>query len=280
MSRQCVPFTFLTSLLIGVVLPLAVAVQASGARTGVPLVGGAYDGFIQNVDGMGAVGVIRSIMYRQDQRSFVGDAELFGVESLRFNAINFSATVALDDFVFGQGRALDGRVFIVAGLETFEGDQGAAVMNPALEFVPTRGHPYLVSTIMLRPFSASNLPAPDIAGTDTGIIRSRRAPHFPGSLTLDISPSPARGTSFPGDLGFQFRGMPEQHLDLLATTSGRNQFVMIAQGRSGRLVAEGTVTPASADQPTKVNALYRLITIEGLPDFGAINFSVPSLRTD
>jgi hypothetical protein len=274
MSRQCVPFTFLTSLLIGVILPLAVAVQASGARTGVPRVLGAYDGFIQNVDGKGGVGVIRSVIYRQDQRGFLGNAELFGADSLRFNAINFSGTFALDDVIIGAGRAMNGSVALLAGLETFEGDQGAAMMNPVFEIVPARGRPSLVSSIMLRPFAVSNLPAPDIAGTATGIIRSRRALDSPGSLSLDIPPDSARGTSLPGSFGFQFRGMPEQRFDLLATTSGKNQFVMISQGRTGRLVAEGTVTPASADKPTMVDALYRLVTIEGLPDFGAINFRV------
>jgi hypothetical protein len=269
MSRYIVPVTFLFALLPGVVLPLAVTVYASGPSTRVPSLLGSWDGFFHDVDGTGDLGVISSVIDRQDNKRFRGNALLFDTDrGALFNAINYSGTVAQADFLNGEGRTLTGRAVFHADLETIAGaENDAAVMEPLLQFVPSPGPHARVPAILLRPFS-DPFP-PNIAGVGVGIFRSQRAPDSPLGFDLHLFPNEL-GTGFHGELDFLAQGMPP--LDLLATTSNNGRFVMIAQGRTGRLVAEGTVLPAVQDQPTMVNAFYRFIFTEGAPDFGAINF--------
>ena len=186
-----------------------------------------------------------------------------------FNAYNFSATVARDDFITGTGRTLDGRLVFHAGLETFEG--GAGVIDSQLLLVPVRGRETRVSSILLRSFPPS-AGAPDIAGDGRGTFHSLINPRFGGALALGISPLD-RG-SFPGILALSPEIGSGHSFHLLATTSGDGRVVMIAQGASGQLVSSGIAHPPQ-DGVTSVDAVYRLYLRNAqLIDFGAMNFSI------
>lgn len=273
MSRRIVPWTFLAMLLLGVALPLAARLRASGAPGRVPDVRGAWDGFFQPINDPDAQGLVRSVIYQQSNRRIQGDAVWLDLEGRSlFNAYNFSATVARDDFITGTGRTLDGRLVFQASLETFEGREGdAGVIDSQILLVPVRGRQDRVDSILLRPFPPS-LGAPDVAGDGEGTFHSVLDPTFGGRLSLGISPLD-RG-SFPGSLAL----LPEVGLghsfQLLATTSGDRRFLMIAQGASGRIIADGVASPPR-DGVASIDAVYRLLGAnERHADFGAMNFSI------
>jgi hypothetical protein len=267
-------------MLLGVVLPLAPQVVALGSTDKVPNVVGTYDGFFQ-VGGTGAIGLVHSVIDKQVHRRFQGFALFAAAEnSLRFNAINFAATVTGAEFATGNGTALSGptvlpgRAVFKGGLLSADGVEGpAVVLEPTFRFAPRRGIPVDVSTILLHPFPDAE--SPNLKGFGVGTFRSRVHPGIGGTVNVALDKR-GPGGSFPGTLQLMIPGQDEVFPFRLLATSGENQkFMMIAQGGPGRLAAEGVLIPPAGQVPSpSVNALYRLIPFEGRVDFGAINFSL------
>jgi hypothetical protein len=280
MTRHIVPLTFFTAMFLGVVLPLAPQVVALGSTDKVPNVAGAYDGFFQ-VGGTGAIGLVHSVIDQQIHRRFQGFVLFATAEnSLRFNAINFAATVTEAEFLTGNGKALSGptvlsgRAVLKGGLLSSDGVEGpAVVLEPTFRFVPRRGIPVDVSTLLLHPFPDAE--SPNLAGFGVGTFRSRAHFQIGGTVNMVLEKR-APGGSFPGTLRLMIPGQDQDFpFQLLATSSENQKFMMIAQGGAGRLAAEGVIIPPTEQFPTpSVNALYRLIPFEGRVDFGAINFSL------
>jgi hypothetical protein len=236
----------------------------------VPSVLGKWDGFYLNPS-TGDVDMMVSVISKQNDRHFLGKAMFLALDNRTvFNAINYAGTVAEDEFVHGNGVAPTGRLGFRGVLEAFDG--GAAVMAPEFHFNHVRGSTARIDAILLRPFVSLN--PTDISGMGAGTFQSRHNRRFMGNVGLTILGHGDGDTLFPGQLGLQTADML-QSFDLLATTSEDSRFVMIAQGTSGRLFAEGTVTPpGTAGGASKVDAFYRIIFSERPVDFGAINFSV------
>jgi len=274
MRRRIVSFTFWAGAFLCVALPFAVGVRGLWASDPVPNVVGVWDGFYQEEGSGAAPGLVRSEITQQDRRRIAGNGLLLDPEGrVPFNAYNYTATVTGNDFITGTGRAATGQQLVFqADLETFAGVKGdAGVLYPQFHFVPARGQPSRVGSTLLRPFPDAN--GPDIAGIGVGIIRSDIDPSFRGGLAVQISPRD-RG-AFPGQIVF----MPESDMhptwQLRATTSDAGHFVMIAQGRTGKLVANGAAFPAEGGgSSTSVWGLYRLLRTDGQLDFGSYNFNI------
>jgi hypothetical protein len=273
MGRRIVTGTFWFWVLLWVAPLLAVGMRALWASDPVPNVLGAWDGFFQ-VDGSNDTpGLVVSDITQQAHRRISGNGVLLAPEGdVQLNAYNFSATVTGNDFITGTGRAPTGQLVFQADLETFPGVEGdAGVLHPQFHFVPARGQASRVSSTLLHPFPDAH--APDIAGFGMGRIQSDIDPNFRGGLAVQIYPRD-RG-AFPGQIVF----MPESDMhptwQLRATTSDAGHFVMIAQGKTGKLVANGAAFPAEGGgSSTSVWGLYRLLRTDGRLDFGAYNFNV------
>jgi hypothetical protein len=198
-----------------------------------------------------------------------------GQDLLLYNAINFAGTVTGAEFVTGTGTALSGPAVFKGDLLTSDGVAGSAgVLAPTFRFV-SRGRPVDVSTILLRPFP--DLESLSLQGDGMGTFRSPDGLVIHSHFTVALQERNSGG-SFPGTLEVIIPGQNQGiSFQLLATTSGNQKFVMIGQGGTGQLTAQGVVTPATTLAPTSVNALYNLIPLEGRPGFGAINFTVGSV---
>ena len=83
----------------------------------------------------------------------------------------------------------------------------------------------------------------------------------------------SRGT-FPGHVVFRPRSADPFRWPFVATTSSEGRVLMIAQGQTGRILYDGIVLPTNESKPTFVGGFYRLMSLEGRFDFGAINFTV------
>jgi hypothetical protein len=289
MNRRIVPGMFCVGILLCVVLLLADGASASRPADLVPNLVGTLDGFFQDAVQGGTPGLVRSDVTRQVNRRIEGSGMLLDLDSrVLFNTINFfNATVARADFVTGTGVTPTGRLVFQAALETYtpqpsvafqtlletglESDAGnAAVMYPEFRFVPSRGAENRLSAVLLHPFPDDD--PPDLTGSWMGSFRSASDPTFLGDLTVEIGPR-YRGT-FPGLLGFRPRSADPFQWSFLATASGEGRVIMIAQGKTGRILYDGVVIPAGGDsKPNFVGGFYRLSSIEGRFDFGAINFS-------
>jgi hypothetical protein len=274
MSRRIVPGTFWVGILLNVVLLLADRVWASKPSDRVSNLVGAWDGFFQEADS-GALGLVRSDITGQVHRRIVGDGVLLDLEGRVLTPYDLSATVAGDDFITGSGKTPTGRVVYQAGLETFAGVAGdAGVQHAQYHFVPVRGRAKGVGATLLHPFPDAD--APDISGMGAGTFKSQFDPNFAGKLFVEILPLD-RG-SFPGHVDFipESVGQPSLSWRLRATTSGADRFVMIAQGKTGKLVADGVALPPQGGDGTSIfiGGFYRLLLLDGRTDFGAYNFNV------
>jgi len=278
MSRRLVSCTFLLGLLVTVALPLVLHVKASSPPSRVPIVVGSWDGVFHDPDDTGVLGQVRSVIGQQDGRRIRGDAEWLTLDGLRvFNAYNFSATIARQDFITGTGLTPTGRVVFQERLAIFEGAGGdAAVLVPDL-ITPVRGRASRVGSLLLRPFPAHN--PPEMAGQWDGKLQSASPSGVHGDMVLAIAPVDEPGASLPGEMCLLTPGGPILFY-LRATASDDNRLIMIAQGTPGRFVAEGMVTPASDGRVATVNALYRYSVNDGRFDFGAINFRLASVPID
>ena len=104
-----------------------------------------------------------------------------------------------------------------------------------------------------------------------------RSATFVGGLALQILPRERSG--FPGLVSFT----PETDLhppfswQARATVNGQGRLIMIAQGKTGRMIVDGAVFPRSKGAPSAaVDGLYTLLLNDGRRDFGFYNFSLSS----
>jgi hypothetical protein len=274
MSRRAIPWTFFAGALLSVVLLLADTVRASKPG-GVPDLRGHWDGFFLPAGGAVAPGLVRSDITRQLGRRVAGDGRLFDAATgARLVAYNFGGTLGADNVLTAAGQTPGGRVVLRAGLQLFAGDQGdAGVLDGQLLLVPGRGQPGLVGTLLLRPFPDAD--APDVSGTGLGVFRSRLDPTFVGGLALQIQSR--ERNSFPGFVSFT--PLTSLHAPFTwqsrATINDRGRIVVIAQGKTGRMVVDGAVFPGrNGAGSIAVDGLYTLIMNSGLHDFGTYNFNL------
>lgn len=272
MGRRIMPVTFWSCALLSAALLVADAVRAD--RPPASLLGH-WDGFYQQSDPDEAPGRIRSDITRQVRRRIAGNGVLLDSEGLVLsNALNWTGTLAGDDFVHGVGRTLNGRVVFDADLELVPGATGnAGVMDPQYLFIPVRGRPQRTNAILLHPFP--DVDSPDIAASGLGTFQSRADPTFKGELSVQIFPRDR--DSFPGHVDF----FPDSILDppfswqLRATTSNNGRALLIAQGKTGQIVYNGNLMfEGGSTTPTAIWGLYRLNLLDGRTDFGSINFNL------
>jgi hypothetical protein len=296
MTRRIVPGTFWVGILLYVGLLLADTVWASKPSDGVPNVVGHWDGFFQEADS-GKRGLVRSDFTEQVHRRIVGEG-LLEREDGALAPYDLSATVAADDSINGTGKTLTGRLVYHADLNTFaaRGGDAAGVQHAQYRFVPARGGASGLDAILLHPF-APDTNAPDISGAiGMGTFSSTSRSDFVGKLAVVFQPRSQlrddRG-AFPGQVTFMPQSVvtgslpPLVSWDLRATTSGpnpfvtpsgANRFVMIAQGKIGKLVADGVTVPPKGGGNTSlfIGGFYRLQLLDGRTDFGAYNFNIAS----
>src|SRR5687767_13949403 len=119
MRRRTVPGPIWLGLLLGMVLLLAAyRAKAFGPQDRVPDLLGAWDGFFLEPGEDGELGLVFSNVTEQGDRRIAGDAVLTDLAGVvPFEAINFRATVARDNFITGTGVTRAGRVTFHAGLE-------------------------------------------------------------------------------------------------------------------------------------------------------------------
>ena len=293
MNRRIVPTVFCVGILLSVVLLFGDRVRAARPPHRVPNLVGTWDGFYQSSGDGGVVGVLRSDITKQEHRRIVGSGVLLDLEGRAlFDTINFfRGTVARDDFITGNGANATGRLVFQADLETYapqprvsfqtllqagvEDDGGnASVLYPEYRFVHAKGREHRISAVLLDPFPVEN--PPDLAGSWTGSFKSNSNPTFLGGIDVEIGPL-SRGT-FPGHVVFRPRSADPFRWPFIATTSSEGRVLMIAQGKTGRIFYDGVVLPADNPKPSFVGGFYRLSSIDGRFDFGAINFMISTIR--
>lgn len=284
MMRRAIPWTSSVGLLLVAVLLVADTVTASRPGARVPDLRGRWDGYF--VDAGGGVGVIRSDITQQNGRRFAGNGGLFDASTGgRLAAYNVNGTIAADDLLTASGKTASGRVTLQGDVRVFAGSKGnAEVLDAQLRFIPRRGQPVPFGATLLRPFPDGH--APDVSGDGAGTFGSATDPTFAGDLALQMDPRD-RGT-FPGLLTCTFPS--GQHAAFTwptrATLNEQGRLVLIAQGKSGKMIVDGSVSPgkvsvqggatvrAEATPTWSVDARFSLLTSEGRTDFGAWNFSI------
>jgi hypothetical protein len=275
MSRRAIPWTFFVGALLSMVLLIADTVRASKPAARVPNVLGHWDGYFLEAGGTAAPGLVRSDITLQHNRGIAGHGQLLDAATdARLAAYSFAGTIGSDDDVAARGRTPVGRVSLEADLQLFAGRRGdAGVMDAQVLFVPRHGLPSPVGAILLHPFPHQN--APDISGEGLGVFRSQLDATFAGGLALQIQPRERGG--FPGLVSF----MPDTSLHApftwqsRATISDQGRLIMIAQGKTGRMMVDGAVFPRSKGAPSAaVDGLYTLILNDGRHDFGFYNFNL------
>jgi hypothetical protein len=266
--------TFFVCALLSVVVLVAGTVKASKPVVRVPDVRGHWDGFFLEPGGAAAPGLVRSDITQQDGPQIAGEGQLLDPTSdARLVGYHFGGTLGPDDVITAAGRIPKGRAFLQGGVQFFEGARGdAGVMDTQLLFVPRRGQPSQVSEILLHPFPDKDVP--DVSGTGVGVFRSRLDATFAGGLALQILPR--ERNAFPSLVSFtpQSNLHPPFSWQARATINAQGRLIMIVQGKTGRMVVDGTAFPRSNGAPSAVDGLYTLIQNDGRHDFGTYNFSL------
>lgn len=270
MSRRIVPWTFWAGIFCSVLL----ANTLIASKPPVPRLVGTWDGFFQPADSAGTFGLVRSNITQQKNRRLAGNGMLLSLDGVPLTRYNFNATLASDDSLSGNGRTPAGRLVFNAGLETFAGRLGSAgVLHPEILFVPARGNPGRLSELLLHPFPDTH--GPDISGMGMGTFQSQNDPNLRGDIALEIF-ARERGT-FPGHVDFTPTTGSQAPFSwrFLGTTSDNGRLVFIAEGKTGKLVADGVVVPQGVSgSPVFIGGFYRLLLNNGQPDFGAYNFNL------
>lgn len=275
MSRRAIPCAvFIGALLIAVSL-LAVRVRASRPSPLAPDLLGHWDGYFLEPGGTAAPGVVRSDVTHQGGWRFAGDGRLIeAATGAWLTPYEFGGRLETDDLFTAAGRTPAGRLAMQGSLLWYGGRHGAAgVMDAQIMLIPRRGQESQVGATLLRPFPDRN--APDVSGNGLGEFRSRRDSTFVGGLDLQIRPRD-RG-AFPSVVSFT----PLSNLHppftwvARATINDRGRMILIAQGKSGKMVVDGTVFPRTPGSPsTAVDGLYTLFLNDGHRDFGTYNFNL------
>jgi hypothetical protein len=275
MTRRAVPWTFIAGALLSLMLLLTNAVLASKGGSKIPNIRGHWDGFFLDAGGTDVPGLVRSDVTEQVGRRIAGDGRLLDAATeAQLAVFHYSGTLAADDVINANGTTPKGRVALHGGVQLFAGRKGnAGVMDGQLHFVPRRGEPSQVGTLLLHPFPDAN--SPDISGEGLGTFRSRLDSTFAGGLTLDLQPR--ERNAFTGFVNFT------PHSDLHApfswhsrtTVNDEGTLVLIAQGKTGRMIVQGAVFPGMAGPTSSdVDGQYTLILNDGRSDVGFYNFSI------
>jgi hypothetical protein len=277
MSRRSVPGMFCVGMVLCSVL-IATRLWASWPPNRVPDLRGHWDGFFLAADNGGVRGLVGSDITGQLHREIKGEGLLALEDQTPLEFYIFKATVAADNVIAGTGRSTTGRVVVRGGLQTFAGVQGdAGIWDPDLRFVPARGRPLPVGATLLHPFPDDN--APNLGGyAADGSFQGLTDPTFRGAGTMSFG-TPDRG-GVPGSFAFIPTNAdlhPAFSWPIRATTSGNRQFVMIGQGKTGRMSYIGSVITRNGS-PSEVWGIARLSLLDGQVLYNAINFNLRVLN--
>jgi hypothetical protein len=175
----------------------------------------------------------------------------------------FRAIVSPDDVIAGIGGP--GFQYMAGEVALIQGVQGAAgIWDTEFVSLPppgSDGGPIRSSATLLRPFPDTH--APSLAGyVAQGSFRSATDPTTTGTAALTLS-SANRG-AVPGVFAFtpgSHAGTPFSW-NVRITTSGKNQFVMIGQGKTGRMAYFGSVIKKNG-APSQLWGVARLAFADG-----------------
>lgn len=277
MRRRIVPWTFSLGMVLCSLL-VATRLWASLPPPRVPHLSGHWDGFFLEIHDEPMIGLVRSDITRQARRLTEGQGRLFTLDGRTLlDAYHFSATVSDDNSVAGTGRDRLGRVFIDGGLDIFPGVDGdAGIWAPDLLFVPARGTQTQVSAILLHPFADAH--APNIgAHVADGAFHGLSDPSFSGTAVMKLM-ARERG-SYPGTFTFT----PAANLEpafswpVRVTTSASRQFIMIGQGKTGRMSYIGSVITQNGS-PSEMWGIAKLSLADGRVIYNAYNATLTSVR--
>jgi hypothetical protein len=288
MSRHLITVVFWVGIATSALL-VGVTTWASSPPHRVLNLVGFWDGFFFGSDGQ--PGRVQSAITQQDFRRLAGDGALLPLgDGDPINTYAFRATMPRDDFLAGTGVTPTGRLVFQAYLETYgpkprfnfetipnpgAGDaEDAGLMYPEFHFVPSRGSVGQFGAILLHPFPGGH--TPDVSGQGAGSFLSLTDSTFFGALQVTTLPR-ERG-SFYGHVDFSFPESPQHSpfsWPFFATTSSEGRILMIAQGKTGRLLYDGIAIPGGVDQtPTFVGGFYRISFLDGGFNYGAYNFNL------
>jgi hypothetical protein len=187
-----------------------------------------------------------------------------------FNTINITLPRG-GEFV-GTGDGPNGKFELRGDLVEYDG--GAVISTTGLRFNPVNRRVASASILALRGFDVAT--DPPVFGVWQGSFQSSRNPFFQGLANLSMAPSDTPGLSFQG--GLTMATLADQPVILefdqfgtIRAADGR--FVLIGQGGSRRLTAEGFIS-SSPERGIFADALYRVLSQDGTTDYGAYNFSV------
>jgi hypothetical protein len=277
MSRRIVPGMFCVGLVLCSML-ITTRLWASRPPARVPNLLGHWDGFFLETDDGPVIGEVRSDVTGQVHREIEGQGTLLALDSpTLLDAYHFRATVAADDLIAGAGRDKAGRLVIQGALDIFPGVQGnAGIWDPDLRFDSVRGRPSQVSATLLHPFPDAN--APDIGDyAAEGPFLGLTDPTFSGTGVMMTMPLD-RG-SYPGTFTFESSSnlQPAFSWPVRVTTSADRQFVMIGQGKTGRMSYVGSVITQNGS-PSEIWGIARLALEDGRVLYNTINFNLTSLN--
>jgi hypothetical protein len=275
MSRSIIPWTFFFGALLSLVLLITDTVRASRPAVKWPDVRGHWDGFFLEADDTAALGLVRSDITQQLNRRIAGNGQLVDpITGAQLAVYNFNGTLGIDNFITGTGRTLTGRVNLQSDLQLFAGKHGnAGVMDTQFLFVPRRGAPTHFGAVLLHPFPDKD--APDFSGEGLGVFRSQLDSTFEGGLELQILPRERNG--FPGHVSFTSHSSlhPSFSWQSRATINDQGHLIMIAQGKTGRMLVDGAFFPRQGGASSAaVDGLYTLILNNGRRDLGFYNFNL------
>lgn len=292
MTRRVVPWTFIVSVVVCGVLFSNEALRAARPGNKVPKVLGPWDGFFVNADN--SVDLVHSEITQQSGRRISGEGKLLDATTgHRITSYRFNGTLSANDIITATGKTPTGRFTLHSGIQFFPGHKGnAGVMDAQLGFEPKRGTESQFAAFLLSPFPDRH--GPDLEGEGVGVCASQLDPSFAGTVTLQFLAG--QKNAFPGSFTCvpQFGPIAPFSWQCRATVSDQGRFILIAQGKTGRMLIDGQVREASgimaanADAgvvgteatPSRfVDAVYSLQLHERPRDFGAMNFSLaPAIR--
>ena len=237
----------------------------------IPKLLGHWDGFVIENDVSPVIALVQSDITAQDRREIGGQGRLLTTDGQTvLDSYRFRASVAANDSITGAGLDTAGRLFTSGGVDLIAGAQGdAGIWDSEFVFVPRRGSPHAVSATLLRPFPDAH--APNLgAFTAEGPFRSMTDPTFTGTAVLTLNPRD-RG-SFHG--GFTFTpGSPTGSSfcwPVRVTTSAKREFVMIGQGKTGRMSYFGSVIYENG-APSQLWGIAKLSLADGRVVFNTFN---------
>jgi hypothetical protein len=131
------------------------------------------------------------------------------------------------------------------------------------------GSASLVGATLLHPFP--DVDAPDIAGQTAGTFLPLTPPGFSGRGVMTLSPRD-RG-SFSGRFDFIPTSAQQSGFSwpVRATTSGDNQFIMVGQGKTGRMLYIGSVITSRDGSPSEIWGIARISLENGQTLFNTYN---------